>query len=185
MPEDIYIYIYIYIYIVRQSQQRAVMKKVKHFWLHKRRWKFGSLLFRDSRSHAGGDTSFKIMSDIDTWKWLNMLKYWADPTAAICLHVFVFIYCVWPNYGSAMSLVARLDNIFFFFFLTTTGFITSLNYDDQTVVLQVSYERNCAKQNLELDLFWEQKCMKLLRKKNSQKYSSYGHARYCWLYTAI
>ena len=50
MPEDIN--------RVGQSQRRAVMKRVKHFWLRKGRWKFGIVLFRHSRSRAGGDTSF-------------------------------------------------------------------------------------------------------------------------------
>jgi hypothetical protein len=89
--------------------------------------------------------------------------------------MFVFMNCVWPNYGSMMTLVARLDYIFFFHpLLPPVSYI--YHYDGQTVVLQVKYERTCGNPNWKLDLFWALKWMTLLMKKIPQKYSSYGHA---------
>ena len=76
--------------------------------------------------------------------------------------------------------MASLDNIIFFpYYHRCHIFITCLNYDDQAVVLQVTYEHICANSSLKLDPFWEQKWMKFLRKEIPQKYSSYGHAGQC------
>jgi hypothetical protein len=55
-----------------------------------------------------------------------------------------------------MILVARLDNILFFsfpYYHRCHKFITCLNYDEQKVMLQVTYEHKCANPNWKLDLF--------------------------------
>jgi len=53
-----------------------------------------------------------------------------------------------------MGLVARLDNIFFpLYYHRCHTFITCLNYDDQTLVLQIIHQHNRANPNWKLDLF--------------------------------